>query len=383
MVELRPGNAEEVAEALRERDRAEEAVVIRGGGSKAGWGTPIEGASAVLRTSSLAGVVEHNEGDLTAIVRAGTPLTAAQDVFGGADQMLAMDPWPGDSGEATIGGVVAAADGGPLRHRFGATRDLVLGIQFVTADGTVARSGSKVIKNVAGYDLAKLFTGSFGTLGVVTEVIVRLQPLPRRRVTVVGATADERALGDAARAVAGAALELECLDVAYERSGGRVLARIAGAAPEPRVGPVRALLQDHGCEVEQMEDDAALWDEQRRAQRAPGGVCVRVSARPTEITRVAQAARALGGSFVGRAAFGTCWVTLPGEDAADAVAAVEELRTRMRPYACVVLDAPEETRRKLDVWHSERIPALELMRRVKARFDPKRTCNPGIFVGGI
>src|SRR5206468_1900573 len=149
-------------------------VRVRGGGTKLGWGPPAA-PDVELYTSALDEVVEHNAGDLTAVLQAGVPLAIAQDRFGQEGQELALDP-PLAAG-ATIGGVVAAGDSGPLRHRFGAARDLVLGVRVALADGTVARAGGKVIKNVAGYDLAKLFAGSFGTLGAIVELAVRLHPI--------------------------------------------------------------------------------------------------------------------------------------------------------------------------------------------------------------
>src|SRR5205823_9314568 len=138
---------------------------------------------------------------------------------------------------ATVGGVVAAADSGPLRHRYGGVRDLVVGITVALSDGTLARAGGKVIKNVAGYDLAKLFAGSFGTLGLIVEVAVRLHPRPARTVTAVGRGNDAAALAAGASAVAHAPLEPESLDVAWEGGAGAVLVRFGGADPGFRLGP--------------------------------------------------------------------------------------------------------------------------------------------------
>ena len=146
-----------VAAALREAARACACV---GGGTKLGWGRPIEAPE--LSLAELDAIVEHNVGDLTAILQAGCPLATAREAFAADGQMLALDP-PDDG--ATIGGVVATGDSGPLRHRYGGPRDLVLGVQVALPDGSLARAGSKVIKNVAGYDLAKLMTGAYGTLG--------------------------------------------------------------------------------------------------------------------------------------------------------------------------------------------------------------------------
>ena len=129
----------------------------------------------------------------------------AQAAFGAAGQMLALDPPLGEGDAATIGGVIAANDSGPLRHRYGGVRDLVVGMTVVLSDGTIAKSGGKVIKNVAGYDLAKLFAGSFGTLGLIARVAVRLHPAPARTATLTAASDDPDALARAAVALAGAA----------------------------------------------------------------------------------------------------------------------------------------------------------------------------------
>src|SRR5438552_4916680 len=197
---------QDVATALRESG----GVRVVSGGTKLGWGRPVEAPE--LSVSELDEIVEHNEGDLTAILQAGVPLATAQKRFASAGQMLSIDP-PGAG--ATIGGILATADSGPLRHRYGAIRDLVLGVQVALPDGTLARAGSKVIKNVAGYDLAKLMTGAFGTLGVITEVSLRLHPLPRATASAVQRFDDPHALARAARELTHRPIEADALDVAW------------------------------------------------------------------------------------------------------------------------------------------------------------------------
>ncbi len=179
-----PPTFEQAAAALAGASAEGRTVRIRGAGTKLGWGAPTAAADIELCTTGLNRIVEHNVGDLTAILEAGVPLADAQRTFAAAGQMLALDPplggQPRFPSGATIGGIVATGDSGPLRHRYGAPRDLIVGATVALSDGTVARSGGKVIKNVAGYDLAKLFAGSFGTLGVILSVSVRLHPLPAR-----------------------------------------------------------------------------------------------------------------------------------------------------------------------------------------------------------
>jgi glycolate oxidase FAD binding subunit len=370
---------EEAAEALRRSGEEGLRVRPRGGGTKLGWGTPAPEPDVELSTERLDRVLEHNAGDLTAIVQAGVPLARAQAVFAEAGQMLALDPPLGAGEGATVGGVVAAGDTGPLRHRYGGPRDLVIGIRVALSDGTVARSGGQVIKNVAGYDLAKLFAGSFGTLGLVLEVALRLHPRPERRATVVGRTSDPDALACGAAALAHASLELESLDVAWRDGAGEVLARFAGAAGPGQAGAARGLLERAGLDGELVDDDDRLWAAQRAGQRSEGGAVLRVSGLQGQLATALGTADRLGAGLVGRAALGLSWITLPAADAA----AVEELRRALAPSPCVLLDAPAELRERVDVWNAGDSAPLELMRRLKARFDVHGVCNPGVFVGGI
>jgi glycolate oxidase FAD binding subunit len=238
-----------------------------------------------------------------------------------------------------------------------------------------------VIKNVAGYDLAKLFSGSFGTLGAIVEVAVRLHPI--RPTASAGAQGDDPAqLTDAATALAHSQLEAQALDIAWRGGRGGVLARFAGAEAVPQAEAARRKLEEAGLETTLIEDDARSWEAQRAAQR--GDLVVRVSALQTRLADVLREAERLGGGVVGRAALGVCWVSLPAEAGAEAV---RSLRAALAPLTCVVLDAPEEVRAEVDPWGFDDsgagAAAVELMRRTKARFDPAGVCSPGVFVGGI
>jgi glycolate oxidase FAD binding subunit len=364
---------EEFATALR---ACRGTVRVVGGRTKIGWGGAGFEPDVELSTAHLDGILEHNEGDLTAVLQAGVPLARAQEKFAEANQMLALDP--PDPGGATIGGTIAAADSGPLRHRYGAARDLVLGVAVALPDGTVARAGGKVIKNVAGYDLAKLFAGSFGTLGAIVEVAVRLHPL-RPTASAEGHGSDPGAVVGAATALAHSRLEAQALDIAWRGGRGGVLVRFAGAEAEPQAEAARREIEKAGLDSSVMTDDAAAWEAQRAAQR--GELVVRVSALQTRLGDVLRAAEDLGAGVVGRAALGICWVSLPADAGADAV---RSLRASLAPSPCVVLDAPEDVRHEVDPWGvDDDSSALELMRRTKARFDPNRVCSPGVFVGGI
>ena len=343
-------------------------VRIVGGGTRAGWGSPVEGAEA-LPTAGLDRIVEHSEGDFTAILEAGVTVERAQEQFAAAGQMLALDP-PGAPG-VTIGGLVATGDSGPRRHRYGGPRDLVIGVTVALPDGTLAKAGGKVIKNVAGYDLSKLMSGAFGTLGVITQVAVRLHPLPEATATARFGFDDPDRLGAVAAGLAHRPLELEALDVAYAGGEGAVLARFAGTTAIERCTALDGF--------ETIEDDEAIWVGQRAAQRSADGTVVRVSALPTELPDVLRAADEAGARVAGRAGAGIFYLSLPGAAREE----VELLRSDLSPAACVVLDAPAELRAALDPWGVADGSELSLARRVKERFDPQRVCNPGIYLGGI
>ena len=220
-----PRTAADAAALLRRLAGEGRSIRPTGAGSRAGWGGADAPDTVAVPTAGLDRIVAHNPGDFTAVLEAGVPLADAQRRLAAAGQWLALDP-PDLGG--TIGGLVATADSGPARHRYGGVRDLVIGITVALSDGTVAHSGGTVIKNVAGYDLGKLFTGSYGTLGLVTEVAVRLHPLPARTATVVGATGDAGRLAALALTLARRPLEAMSLDAAWRgrpRAGATALRR--------------------------------------------------------------------------------------------------------------------------------------------------------------
>src|SRR2546430_602766 len=188
---IEPGAERELAEILRLSNEAGLAVIPRGNGTKLGWGNPPTRADLILSTTRLNEIIEHAWADLTVTVEAGCTIQRLQETLAQHGQRLALDPlWPE---KATIGGVLAANDSGALRLRFGALRDLIIGATIALADGTLASSGGKGVKNVAGYDLPKLVTGALGTLGIITRAVFRLHPLPRntRSFSVATASAEE------------------------------------------------------------------------------------------------------------------------------------------------------------------------------------------------
>jgi len=381
VVTERPETVEAAADVVQRLGAEHRAVRPRGGATKLAWGAPGEPVAVELDTGALTRVVEHNEGDLTAILEAGVPLAAAQAGFTEVGQMLALDPPLGAGDAATIGGALATNDSGPLRHRYGSLRDLVVGATVVLSDGTVARAGGKVIKNVAGYDLGKLFCGAYGSLGLIARVAVRLHPRPTETATAHGTARVPGQLEDAVTALARLPLEADCLDVAWEGGRGRLLVRFGGAAAERQAAAATERLQEAGLDdVVAAADDDELWAAQRAAQRSGDGAVLKVSALPSDLAGVVRLVDEAGARLVGRGVLGLHWIAVEGDDLPARVAL---LREGLAPRATTLLDAPDDVRASGDPWGSPDPGALAVMRRVKARLDPARIFRPGAFVGGI
>ena len=380
---LAPRSFAEAAAVLAQATAGGHAVRIVGAGTKRGWGhagpATETGSEIELHTTGLDAIEAHDAGDMTATLQAGVPLTVAQARFAAAGQMLALDPPSASDPAPTIGGIIATGDCGPLRHRYGTPRDLIVGATVALGDGTIARSGGTVIKNVAGYDLAKLFTGAFGTLGLILSVNVRLHPASELSATALGAATDPASLTAAVARLAALPAELQSLDIAWHAGRGRVLARCAGPQARSRAQRLAGAMAEGGLsDVVVQTDDTDLWERQRAGQRSRERALVRVAAAPTMLTAVLRAGEACDATLVGRGGLGESFVELAPD-------AVQRFRFGLPPGAVVTLrDAPAWARmRDQEPWGTPPAATLALMRQVKDRFDPAHTCNPGLFVGGI
>ena len=378
---LAPADRAAAAELLETLSGDGQAMRIRGGATKLGWGSLVK-AEVDVSTENLNEIREHNEGDYTAVVDAGVPLTQLQDRVSSTGQRLALDPALGDGDQATLGGILATADAGPLRHRYGAVRDLVLGVTVALPDGSIAKAGGKVIKNVAGYDLPKLYAGSFGTLGLILEVVVRLHPLPERTLSVVGSSTDPDAISAAAWGLADSALEPEALDVRWG-TAGTVLVRVAGSEAVALAERARKLIAEHGIDGELLEDDEEVWRAQREGQRSASGAVLRVSAKPAMLADVFRVAQAVGAGVVGRAAHGVSWLRFEARSEDELIDAIDRVRSELEPGYSTLLDAPSAVRQRIDPFGLHGLPEQRLMRSVKERFDPGNACNPGLMGAGI
>jgi glycolate oxidase FAD binding subunit len=394
----RPGSVEEAAQVLAAAAADGLAVAFAGGASKLGLGNPPERVDLLVSTERLDRVLEHAAGDLVVRAQAGVPLADLQAALAPAGQWLALDPpEPG----STLGGVVAANASGPRRLRYGTVRDLIIGITVVLADGTVARAGGKVVKNVAGYDLAKLFCGSLGTLGMVAEVIFRLHPLPAAAGAVTLEVERPEQAGEAVQRLGRSPLEPSAVELVWSdrQLPGRLTVLFEGIRPgvEAQAAAAAELLGRVGeaAVAGPGETEAELSRLGARPfEKAEVGV--KVAFPPAELPGVLADLRAglLGDAVGGHAATGVLWAASPAREGdlplgdADDLAGVAEQVARARERltarggSLVVVKAPPELKRAVDAWGPAG-DALGLMRRVKERFDPDRRMSPGRFVGGI
>ena len=397
-----PESTDEAAALLRAAAEHELAVVPRGSGSRLGWGAPPSRCDLIVDMTRMDAVIEHAAGDLVARVQAGARMGEIAAVLAGAGQEIALDVPAG----ATAAGVVASGLAGPRRLRYGSPRDLLIGITIVRADGTVARSGGKVVKNVAGYDLGKLFAGSAGTLGLITEVTFRLHPLPAARAFVTAEFADAPAASDAVAAAANSPLIASAVELSRPRPDGplRVAVLLEGSADgvAARARDMAELLGAGGSAAEVWATAPPWWPGPPVAAAGAGITLVRVSFWVSALGQVLDAVDAasreagVSPAVAGSAGAGVLYAhfapgvpgqTLPsgGEPApADGIAEfVGALRGSLDHArgGVAVLAAPADVRAALATrgGMAGNVPGLSLMRAVKDQFDPGHRMAPGRF----
>jgi glycolate oxidase FAD binding subunit len=379
-----PTDTAEVSAVLAATSALGLTVVARGAGTTLSWGAPPERVDVIVDMTAVTGIVEHTAGDLVVVVRAGTRLADLQAALRPYGQRLALD---GDHGTATIGGLLALGLSGPSRLLHGTLRDLLIGATMVRADGVVAHTGGKVVKNVAGFDLGKLLHGSWGTLGIVTEAVFRLHPVPPAERWVTAPFADPDRGAELTQRVLQAQLVPAAIEIDRPTAGpGELVVLLEGPA---------ATVGDRACAAaDLLGPDAGIagsppsWWGRRPA--GPGDVLVRVT---TEITGLARlltaldAAASAGGLALhtrGSVGVGSLLAGLPSSVDGPALAAlISRLRRDMGNWggSVVVVDGPLDRLAGIDRWGP--VAGLDLMHRLKERFDPGRLLAPGRFVGGI
>jgi glycolate oxidase FAD binding subunit len=376
-----PRSTEEVAAITRYANEKKLAIEVGGAGTKRGWGNPVE-ADFLLETSRLTGMRSHSWQDLTATVAVGTPWSAMQRALAVYSQQVALDPlWPET---ATVGGIIATNVSGALRLKYGSLRDLIIGMTIVLADGTIAKSGGKVVKNVAGYDLHKLMIGALGTLGVITEVTFRLHPIPAQTRIWSICSSDAEPLGKLLMQILNSQLSTQAMQLRAHTEGYALDVELA-TLPEAvalQLEVLEQLARHVSVKAAAFDDSSPLSQPHPFAAReklfAPeGGVILKATMLPSAIAALATDVVRLGGYAVTQAT-GIMFAHFSEDAAAKALPSLNASINAAGDGSLTVLRVAE---RPVPPWGAERVSPL--VREIKRRFDPNRVLNPGRFVGGI
>lgn len=389
--QVEPTTAHAVADVLREANDKRQTVVARGNGTKARWGVSPARTDILLSLRHLNTPIEHCAGDLTVTAPAGATLAAINQVLAREGQWLPLDPWAG--GRSTVGGIVATNDSGPRRHRYGAPRDLLIGIEFALANGCLAKSGGRVVKNVAGYDVGRLLCGSFGTLAVITAATFKLSPKPPASRTVLIEPPTDAVARALLTALARSPLTPAAAEVALPGPHYVVRFESTDAAADHQATNLCRLASQHGARATTIAgaDEEACWQQHASRVAENTGTLLRVGVLPTEVpsllTTVQSLAadKALRVSAIGRALMGALLIRVDGD--ADAIAAlVVRLRADLKPkhgHVSILATDPDRSW-SIPRWHDVGSPTVaQLMRAVKAEFDPRGTLCPGGGPGGL
>lgn len=383
-----PQATAELAAVVSEAQKQDWRILVAGQGTKLSWGHPSRDIALVVSTQKLNRLIDHAVGDMTVTVEAGMRFADLQALLAEQRQWLPLDPaYPA---QATLGGILSTRDAGSLRHRYGSLRDLCLGLSFVRADGQVAKAGGRVVKNVAGYDLMKLFSGAYGTLGIVTELTLRVYPMLSDTGTVA-VTGIAAAVAEMTQELLQSVLTPVGVDlwassqtddltllVQFQSLPESVLAQIetiqvlarsrsltATVLANPESGPLEVLPEEILCQV---------------------GVLSAESASSLEAFRNLAAAQSLSmqGRIHAGSGLGTLQLGQIGENSAADEAVLSAWRAHCKAQGgfLTILEAPVALKQSLDVWGYSG-SALNAMRKLKEHFDPQGLLNPGRFVGGI
>lgn len=411
-----PNTIEEVSHLLSAADRDGKAVVPRGGGTAMALGNHAQACDLVICTTRLNRVLEHEPSDLTVVVEAGITLGALQEELGENGQFLPLDPPLPE--KATIGGILSANSSGPIRAQFGAIRDRLIGIKVVNPNGDVTKGGGKVVKNVSGYDMNKVYTGALGTLGIIVEAAFKLAPMSKEtRSFLIGCDTLS-----AAASVAKGLRELGVDPVALQLVGGGFAVR-EGYAVALKLGGVREAVERQARMVTDLcvsngwpatDDGERFWQILRkgvsgytvdggvggedywrlirdtgRHSGSPATMIVKATCLPSDAVGLFGRMQHIGGeglsvscNMVNGIVYGYWLDKETSVDELNAqVATIRETVTELNGH-CVVEACPRDLKERIDVWGLEG-PQLDLMKRIKEEFDPNGTLNPGRFVRGI
>ncbi|PWB77598.1 MAG: hypothetical protein C3F08_09730 [Candidatus Methylomirabilota bacterium] len=413
-----PGDAQELAEVMRFASSEELSVIPWGSGTTIGLGGIPARVDLVVGLTRLNRIIDHEPGDLTATFQAGILLREVQAALCRSGQFLPFDP--AGCERRTIGGILATHSSGPWRHRYGTARDLVIGIRIVHADGAITKGGAKVVKNVSGYDMNKLYIGSLGTLGIIVEATFRLYPLPDVERTWIAAfptgDAAARALTQILHStivctrvelLSTIAAQSACRQAGCDVPAGAVAAALSvGGVPEAvetQIAAIGTLCRREGASAGCLVEGSAqtiLWkticDFPSTSDDRLSWTTLKASVLPTQVVDTIRHTDALVGRLglesaaIAEAGCGIIrlhWTDAQSPAASDPLSiakGITDLRGWItdRGGSLVILSAPPAIKTATDVWGPVG-NALPLMWTLKRQFDPKGLLNPGRFVGGI
>jgi glycolate oxidase FAD binding subunit len=406
-VVLFPENIEQISAVMKAASSHQASVIPMGSGTKRGIGNKPLGADIVLSTKKLDRVIEHESADLVATTECGVTLSALNSRLGARSQSLPVDP-PHIAGGATVGGIVASNDSGPLRLRYGTARELLIGMRVVRADGSIFKGGSKVVKNVAGYDMPKLFVGSLGTLGIIVEATFRLYPVPESSKTCVAVIKSLDEAHGAVKSLINSNLVINALEQMDPGLAGSITDRLGigigknkyslavrimnvAQAVEDQIKTVIDVSRRNGGEVLVIEgaSEEAFWEEVRDFPwRSMDGVSavlkagVLISDVPRVFLKLEELSDKCGvRSYASaRAAGGVVIISIKG-DSEMVVNSIKELRefSESAGGSLAVREAAPEIKAAVSVW-GDMGSSLGLMKRIKAGFDPGNILNPGRLI---
>ena len=391
-----PNSPEQVATALNICSEAEAALIAQGGGSAMRLGNRPRNLSVLLGMERLAGCIEHDAANLTATVQSGIKLAALQQILARQNQFFAVDPPKPDN--ATVGGTVAANLNGPRRTFYGGLRDMVIGMRVALITGEHIKAGGKVVKNVAGYDMCKLFVGSLGTLGIITEVTLRLSPLPETAARLIARGTLPQTLGLADELSKSLLLPTSvsilnhvALPAGRTPSDSAVAVRFEGFddSVARHLRDCMAMAERIRLRSEELRNNAndPLWDEIRDFPVLNDRLVYRIVVPLSALAKVMETIAEWSSddfplSMIGDAGTGTLWLSVEATDRGAT------LFTRLTSVAqehgghAIIFTAPPGLKDDRDVW-GPAPSTLDIMREIKRQFDPKGLLSPGRFVGGI
>ena len=410
-VVARPVSPQGISEVMAVASEHGLSVAPLGGMTRTGLGNPPDSLDLAIDMTGINQVLAHNAADLTATVEAGVTVSHLQETLSEHGQFLANDPPLPD--RATIGGTLAVGWSGPMTWQNWSPRDIVIGMKTVMADGTITKTGGQVVKNVSGYDMARMHIGALGTLGIIAEVSFKLTPLPPRQATVMATFDSDESCLDAALAVYGSSLvplAISTLHGQQQRAGARsmddarpsLMVRVGGRAKsvQRQIDDVASIVKSHGAisnSVIEGGDAVSMW---RRigdigwADETAPIAGVRASVLPTDIPGVlasmpdSEDSSNLRWRATTQTAQGVIdihWLGVDGEPPSEHVRAAisDTVKAVQRAGGtAVVTHAPTHVKETLDVW-GETTSTIDTMRNLKRQYDPDRLLNPGRFMGGI